>query len=150
MRTLTSKPGFAALTIGVVVLLHLAVFGLLFSADLETVSFQGHVLPETCSWKTVLGVPCPTCGMTRGIVLAMHGQWAASYAVNRSALVLVASALLVGFGLASAGVLRLREQHRASDELGYWTQRIGLAGGGLWVAMLAVNWTLVLRSLHGG
>ena len=147
MRTLASKPGFAALTIGVVILVHLAAFGLFFRTDLETVSFMGHVLPETCSWKTTFGVPCPTCGMTRGIVLAMHGRLADSYEVNRSALILVGSAFLVGVGLLSAGALRLRDQLQASAQLGCWTQRLGLAGGGLWVLMLAVNWTLVLRSL---
>ena len=149
MKTLASRPGFAPMIIGSIILLHLAAFALLLSANLETVSFLGNVLPETCSWKSVYGIPCPTCGMTRGVVLALHGQLADSFEANRSAPILVASALLIGCGLFVAGCLRLRNQDRASAQFGLWTERLGLAGGGLWVLMLAVNWTLVLQSLHG-
>ena len=147
MKALASRPGFAPMTIGSIILLHLAAFALFLSANLETVSFLGNVLPETCSWKTVYGIPCPTCGMTRGVVLALHGQLTDSFEVNRSAPILAASALLIGCGLFLAGYLRLRNQAGASAGFSIWTQRVGLTGGGLWLLMLAVNWTLVLRAL---
>jgi hypothetical protein len=29
------------------------------------------------------GIPCPGCGLTRSIVVAVHGEWTASYAYHR-------------------------------------------------------------------
>ena len=39
-------------------------------------------LPELCMTKTVLGIPCPGCGMTRGFISIAHGQWTRAWAFN--------------------------------------------------------------------
>ncbi len=35
-------------------------------------------LPELCLWRRYLGRSCPSCGLTRSVVAAVHGQWTAS------------------------------------------------------------------------
>lgn len=40
-------------------------------------------LPELCSMRRFLGVPCPACGLTRSIVLLMHGDLRGSLAMHR-------------------------------------------------------------------
>lgn len=35
-------------------------------------------LPELCLWRLWLGRSCPTCGLTRSVIAAVHGRWAES------------------------------------------------------------------------
>ena len=35
-------------------------------------------LPETCLSKTLWGIPCPGCGLTRSFIYLAHGDWRAS------------------------------------------------------------------------
>jgi hypothetical protein len=54
--------------------------------------------PLACPLRTVTGVPCPFCGMTRSVVAAVHGHLATSLRDNPAGILLVvlAVALLVG------------------------------------------------------
>jgi hypothetical protein len=38
--------------------------------------------PTLCIWKTLLGVPCPGCGLTRGVCFLMHGRWTEAIGFN--------------------------------------------------------------------
>jgi hypothetical protein len=38
--------------------------------------------PALCIWKTLLGIPCPGCGLTRGVCFLMHGRWAEAIRFN--------------------------------------------------------------------
>lgn len=40
-------------------------------------------LPELCSMRRFLGVPCPACGLTRSVILLMHGDLRGSLAMHR-------------------------------------------------------------------
>ncbi|MBL8241653.1 MAG: DUF2752 domain-containing protein [Bryobacterales bacterium] len=35
-----------------------------------------------CPFRAVTGLPCPMCGMTRGIAALIHGQWRAAVAFH--------------------------------------------------------------------
>ena len=50
-----------------------------------------------CPLRTVTGIPCPFCGMTRACVAAMHGHIGASLAFNPAGVVvlILAVALLI-------------------------------------------------------
>ncbi len=41
-------------------------------------AFWSLQLPSVCWLKSVLHVPCAACGLTRSIVLLLHGDWNAS------------------------------------------------------------------------
>jgi hypothetical protein len=58
------------------------------------------MLPVWCPWRTLLGIECPGCGMTRAISAALHGNLAAAIAFNRG-VVFVLTALAIA---AIAGV----------------------------------------------
>ena len=52
----------------------------------ERVAFRflpGWPLPETCPSRRLLHVNCPGCGLTRSFVYLAHGDWRASWNVNR-------------------------------------------------------------------
>jgi len=74
VRKLASRSGFAAATVGTLLLLELLLAGLLFAADNDLVYFLGRPIHYVCSAKQRYGVPCPTCGLTRGFVLSVHGR----------------------------------------------------------------------------
>jgi hypothetical protein len=52
-----------------------------------------------CPLRTLTGVPCPFCGMTRSVTAAVHGDLAHSLVLNPAGIVAVvlAIALLVGW-----------------------------------------------------
>jgi hypothetical protein len=37
---------------------------------------------EVCGFKHLTGLPCPTCGLTRALCCAVHGDWAQSLAYH--------------------------------------------------------------------
>jgi hypothetical protein len=51
----------------------------------------GIPMPEMCWSRSVFGVKCPGCGLTRSIVYLAHGDWRASWKMHR-----------VGFAMALA------------------------------------------------
>jgi hypothetical protein len=48
-----------------------------------------------CPLKTVTGIPCPMCGMTRGVTSLVHGDFAHALLMNPAAYVVVALAVLL-------------------------------------------------------
>ena len=48
-----------------------------------------------CPLKTITGIPCPMCGMTRGVTALVHGDFARALLMNPASFVAVALALLL-------------------------------------------------------
>ena len=38
--------------------------------------------PNLCIWKNLFGLPCPGCGLTRGVCFLVHGNWAEAVRFN--------------------------------------------------------------------
>jgi len=49
------------------------------SASPNSVSLFGLRIPNTCPFKALTGLDCPGCGITRAMILAVHGRWLDSY-----------------------------------------------------------------------
>lgn len=50
-------------------------------------------VPYRCPLRAITGIPCPFCGMTRGVIEAVHGHLSASFLFNPGAMLLVALAV---------------------------------------------------------
>jgi hypothetical protein len=48
-----------------------------------------------CPLRTVTGIPCPMCGMTRGVTALVHGDIARAVVLNPGALLVVALAIVL-------------------------------------------------------
>jgi hypothetical protein len=48
-----------------------------------------------CPLKTVTGIPCPFCGMTRGVTSLVHGDFAHALLMNPASFLAVALAVLL-------------------------------------------------------
>jgi hypothetical protein len=50
-----------------------------------------------CPLRTITGIPCPMCGMTRGVTALVHGDLARALVMNPASYVAVALAILMLF-----------------------------------------------------
>jgi hypothetical protein len=84
---------------GAVIWLDALLVRLLFRADQGDVWFLGRKIAWVCSLRARLGLPCPTCGLTRGMVLTLHGDVAGAWLVSPAAPVFAFGLLAIGTGL---------------------------------------------------
>jgi hypothetical protein len=57
---------------------------------LVSIPWLGMTLPELCYWRTVFGVDCPGCGLTRCFVSLAHADPAAAWRYNPVGILLFA------------------------------------------------------------
>jgi hypothetical protein len=48
-----------------------------------------------CPLRTLTGIPCPFCGMTRGVTALVHGHLSAAFGFNPGAFLVVAAAIVL-------------------------------------------------------
>jgi hypothetical protein len=108
----------------------LSVLGLAWlvgDATPDRVTILGAHLDMPCGMQLAFGVPCPGCGMTRSVLMTLHGHIADAVAVNPVGPVFVAGILLLATAFATG---------RAWRATAYY--------GGATVALLVANWLAVL------
>lgn len=54
----------------------------------------GFALPSTCVWSRLTHTGCPACGLTRGFILAAHGEWPRAAAMHPLAIPLLVLCVL--------------------------------------------------------
>jgi hypothetical protein len=88
---------------GLVVLL---AFALQVRSDqrVEFAWLPGLPMPEMCWSRSLFGVRCPGCGLTRSVVYLAHGDWQASLGMHRIGIVM-AVAILAQFPYSTAGLI---------------------------------------------
>jgi Protein of unknown function (DUF2752) len=141
---LTARPGFAAFIIGCVTLADLAIGRILLWADEARVYLAGTPLNWQCAFRAATGLPCPTCGLTRSVVMSLHGEFARAWSLEPAGPVAVAG--LAAFSLAMLALASVQwagEEDRAAFAR-LWIRKGALAYGaaatiiwlGGWVAHL--------------
>ena len=93
----------AAAISGVIILLDALAARLALAADDVRVYIFGHQIGWECAMRRA-GLPCPTCGLTRSIVMALHGEFTRAWHMAPGGPVLLAGALLAGAALLLQGV----------------------------------------------
>jgi hypothetical protein len=86
-------------------------------------------LPTTCWSRRWFDVACPGCGLTRGMVAAMHGDFAAAWAHNPAVFAVIAT-LVYQIGFRSVQIWRLQR--------GQQPLRRGSGAWMLWVCLAAM------------
>lgn len=93
--------------------------------------FPSHPLPQTCGARSLLGVRCPGCGLTRSFIHLAEGDWRASWRSHRLGWLIAA---LVAFQVPYRVRALLRPDR--STIPARWTGRIAW----MVVALLLANW----------
>ena len=101
-----------------------------------------YPFPETCLSRSMWGIACPGCGLTRSFILLVRGQFAESFAVNRTGW-LLAVAVLVQFPYR---LFMLRQLARHGYPEPDWHLATTVFSAVL-IAALVVNWGLALIGL---
>ena len=71
----------AAAITGTFLLAEAAIARALLRADESSVFVLGRPLHWECAFRSHFGLPCPTCGLTRSVVLTLHGEIARAWNV---------------------------------------------------------------------
>lgn len=102
----------------------------------ERVGVRGHpdlLLPPSCPSRSVFGVNCPGCGLTRSFVYLARGDWLASAQCHRLGwLLMLLAAFQVPYRLA---ILLGAKRVLLREGLGRWIGRT-------LIALLIGNWVL--------
>ena len=121
-------------------MLSIALASIVVSAILQVrpdgrVFFPGltsHPLPESCMSRSVFGVKCPGCGLTRSFISLAHGHWRQSLTYHRLGwLLFLAAAMQVPYRLR----MLYGEQAATSSRRG-----VGRWFGWVLLALLVGNW----------
>ncbi len=126
--------GGAAAVAGAAIWMDAAAARLMLRADETSVYFLGHPIAWTCWMRTHLGVPCPTCGLTRGLVLSLHGRWGEAWRFFPAAPVALVGALALASALLALAVCQASESRMA--QAGGRIRKAAL----VWAAATAVLW----------
>jgi hypothetical protein len=144
LREMTQRaPGLS----GALVLLQLGFVRAVASATQERAYLFGRELHWDCRFKQLFNFPCPTCGLTRSVLLSLQGQFGDAARLNPAGLLLVFGLVLLGLALI---FLMFYRRRRTSLEAGVVHRRIRLtasAYGSLLVAVLFAHWLREIASL---
>jgi hypothetical protein len=117
----------------------------LATATPQAVYFNGQELLWGCSIRQTFGIPCPACGLTRSVLLTLHGHLGAAFEVNPGGPLVVLGLALVA---ALMFALALRPAPRAARDSDGLVRGVVLgasAYGCLTAAVLLVHWVRVLN-----
>ena len=131
-----SAPGLC----GALLLLQLGIVRAFASATAERAYFAGYELNWGCWFRDHFGLPCPTCGMTRSVLLSLQGDFAEAARLNPAGLLLVVG--LVVFSLSMIFLMFYRQRH-AGLAAGAMHRRIRIGAsvyGSLLVVVLFAHW----------
>lgn len=99
----------------------------------------GIQLPR-CAFKTITGLPCPTCGLTRTVIALSRGDVERALFLNPLAAVVCGAGLLYLLYAAAVLALRLPRFRPVVSAPGAWRLRIATA------AVVAANWIWLIAT----
>ena len=121
-----------AAAVAAALLVQAAAIRWLLDADEFRVYILGRPLVWECALRSHFGLPCPTCGLTRSVVMALHGHIGRAWNMAPGGVSAVAGALALAAGLVALGVARWTGNPAAE------AVRAGLRRGALLCAAIVV------------
>ena len=121
-------------------------FALIYGGIAILLLVAGRILPVTqlapdCVFKAITGIPCPTCGSTRSVLLLSHGHLIAAFRMNPATGAVFVSALIAFLCRLLALAFDLPGVH-----IGFSDREKNLVRISAMLAFL-LNWAYVITSL---
>ena len=123
---------------GIFLLLGLVLLRVAAWADANQVWLFGRQLHWGCWFKEHYGFPCPTCGMTRSVILTMHGDFHNAFLLNPAGPFLIVGMILVAIISLRLPLIGLKEIKSRQLALG-----LSLYGW-VFVCVMLGQWTFKL------
>jgi len=158
MRKFLSRPGMPPAAAGLAILLHALMARIVLQADEARVYVLGHPLNWVCSFHERFGLPCPTCGMTRSVVLTLHGEVERAWRIAPGGPAFTLGVLFVAAGVLVLAAAQFWTANRPGNT--NWLERrikMGLQNSTLaWASVSIVVWltgwagqfSAALRTVH--
>jgi hypothetical protein len=140
--------GFAAAVLGTLSILELLTLRLLFTADASFVYLLGHRINIVCAARERFGVPCPTCGLTRGFILTLHGHLSDAWRLSPSGPLAVIGILAMSLSLLLVAWMSNRRAAHALSSAKRWVQTGALAYSGIACCVWISSWISTVTRLH--
>ncbi|HJR08657.1 MAG TPA: DUF2752 domain-containing protein [Pyrinomonadaceae bacterium] len=140
LTTWANRAGSAPGLSGALLLLQLAIVRALASATSERAYFAGRELNWGCWFRDHFRIPCPTCGMTRSVLLSLQGQLGEAARLNPAGPMLVVGLIILSLSLI---FLMFYRQEHAGLAAGAVHRRIRIGAsvyGSLLVVVLFAHW----------
>jgi hypothetical protein len=135
-----SRPGFPAFAIALVTFADLAAGRALLKADEARVYLAGRALGLRCAFREATGLPCPTCGLSRSIVMSLHGEFVRAWRMAPAGPVAVVGVALFAAAMLGLALLQARAAARRVSDAGVWIRRGALAYGAALITVWAGGW----------
>lgn len=137
---MTNRAGFAATVLGAMMLLELLAISVAFTADSDFVYFFGRRITVACAARQRYGVPCPTCGLTRGFVLTVHGRLGEAWRLSPTGPLAVGGILGMSMVLLIFASLERRRTPAQLAGIRRWVQTGALAYAGMATLIWVCSW----------
>ncbi|HEY1584464.1 MAG TPA: DUF2752 domain-containing protein [Polyangia bacterium] len=139
-----TERGAAPLALGAAVIVQLSALRLCLDATPSRAFFLGHPLDVRCFVFAAFGVPCPMCGVTRGIALALHGSVADAFRVFPAAPIAVGGLVVFGVSLLLLGVAEQRGRRALSEMVTRWLRAGTVASAAATTLVWLAHWVSVV------
>ncbi len=96
-------------------------------------------VPSVCLFKEVTGLPCPSCGTTRSLLLLMHGQFRESLMMNPFGMMLAFALVAIPMWIMTDIISRSSSFYRRYTRMEYVLTHNKLLAACA-VAIVALNW----------
>lgn len=142
MNRTTLAPGLS----GALVLLLLGILRALASVRDGRVLVAGRELEWECWFRRLFDFPCPNCGLTRSVLLTLHGHSGAAWQMNPAGLLLVCGLVLLALALIFLAFHRQRHTPQASGAVHRRIRVYTKVYAHLLIAVLFAHWLRELAS----
>lgn len=136
---------------GALILFLAAPARLILSADEICVYVFGRPIRSECSFRRRFGLPCPTCGFTRSVALALHGHLLSAWRMAPGGAAATVGTLAFAFALLLLAWLQFSGRP-AARPFGSGLREASLAAGALiaiiWIAGWAAAFAAALHHPH--
>jgi hypothetical protein len=136
--TRVSKPAAGVAVLGPLLEQRAATAALLLVGAAQVALVALHLPGWPCAFRGVTGLPCPGCGLTRGMAALARGHWREAVTWHAFAPLVLASVTL----MLAAAVLPARMRRRLAQAVGAFERRTGSAL--LMAGALLLYWALRL------
>ncbi|HEY5147965.1 MAG TPA: DUF2752 domain-containing protein [Polyangiaceae bacterium] len=127
---------------GLALVAQVVVARIALAADDERVYVFGRPVGLVCGFHARFGVPCPGCGITRGVAFAVHGDLARAWHFYPAAALGVVGLVVLATSLFVLAALEWRSMGRWPRYARRWLLRASLAYAGAATVVWLAAWTV--------
>lgn len=96
-------------------------------------------VPSVCLFKEVTGLPCPSCGTTRALLLLAHGRFRDSFMMNPFGMMLALALVVIPLWIVTDTISRSDSFYRRYMRMEHLLSQNRLLAAGA-AAIVALNW----------